>query len=124
RASVLLPYLLIPQIILCGSMIHVESGPPYWLAVVMSPVYWAFRAVQRGATTLPEGFPAFRHYNDIVGESAGGACLALLAQMVALLLTVWALRRKDIATEGPDWLHIIGRRILALLPWRKQPART
>jgi ABC-type multidrug transport system ATPase subunit len=123
RASVLLPYVLIPQIILCGSMIHVESGVPYWLAVTLSPVYWAFRAVQRGATALPEGFPARRHFDDFVGDSVGGACLALVLQMVvALLLTVWSLRRKDIATELPDWLHIVGRRALALLPWRKQAA--
>jgi ABC transport system ATP-binding/permease protein len=124
RASVLLPYVLIPQIILCGSMIQVDGGIPYWLAVALSPVYWAFRALQRGATTLPEGFPARRNFHDLVGDSVGGACLALLLQMgVALLLTAWSLRRKDIATEGPDWLHIIGRRVLALLPWRKQPAR-
>jgi ABC transport system ATP-binding/permease protein len=124
RASVLLPYVLIPQIVLSGSMIHVESGVPYWLAVTLSPVYWAFRAIQRGATTLPEGFPAYRHYDDVAGDSVGGACLALVVQMVAaLLLTVWALRRKDIATEVPDWLHILGRRVLALLPWRKQAAR-
>jgi ABC-type multidrug transport system ATPase subunit len=93
RANALLPYVLIPQIVLAGGMIPIHGGVLHALAVTLSPVYWAYRAVHRGATTvLPPDFPLRQHYNDSVAL----ACAALAVQMVVLLAaTLWFLRRKD-----------------------------
>jgi hypothetical protein len=92
RANTLLPYVLIPQMILGGGIMSVNSGPLYYLAVTLSPVYWAYRAVHLGASALPAGFPGHTNYTDGVGLP----CLALLVQMVVLLgLTAWFLKRKD-----------------------------
>jgi ABC-type multidrug transport system ATPase subunit len=93
RANSLLPYVLIPQIILGGAIMQFSQGPLYWLAFVASPVYWAYRAMHRGASRLPHFIPGYVDYN----ESVGLACLALVVQMVVLLLaTAWFLRRKDV----------------------------
>jgi hypothetical protein len=92
RANTLLPYVLIPQMILGGGILTVEKGVLYYLAVSLSPVYWAYRAVHLGASALPKGFPGHTSYADGVALP----CLALLAQTVVLLLvTAWFLRRKD-----------------------------
>jgi ABC-type multidrug transport system ATPase subunit len=92
RASTLLPYVLIPQIILCGGLLAVEEEPLRTLAYVGSPAYWGFRAVRLGATELPSIFPWAAKYND----NPWLACAALALQTVALLiLTGWFLRRKD-----------------------------
>src|SRR5262249_25226590 len=53
RASALLPYVLIPQMILGGGVIMIKEGIIYWLAVIFSPVYWAFRAIRVGECELP-----------------------------------------------------------------------
>jgi ABC-type multidrug transport system ATPase subunit len=93
RANALLPYVLIPQIILGGGIMPIKDGPLHAIAVVLSPVYWAFRAIRRGATELPDVLPYHMNYNDSVGL----ACAALVAQMfVLLLLTAWFLKRKDV----------------------------
>jgi ABC-type multidrug transport system ATPase subunit len=93
RASTLLPYVLIPQIILGGGILPVKDGVLYAIALVTSPAYWAFRAVRRGATSLPADLPYHMAYSDSVWL----ACLALLVQTAALLaLTGWFLRRKDV----------------------------
>jgi ABC-type multidrug transport system ATPase subunit len=95
RANALLPYVLIPQIILGGGLLPIRSGSGalHILAFTLSPVYWAFRAVRRGATTLPEELPYHMNYDDSVGL----ACAALTVQMVVLILaTAWFLRRKDV----------------------------
>jgi ABC-type multidrug transport system ATPase subunit len=93
RANALLPYVLIPQIILGGGLITVEHEPLRSLAMALSPVYWAFRGVHRGATSLPIDLPFHRDYND----SLWIVCTALAVQMVVLLgLTAWFLRRKDV----------------------------
>ena len=93
RATALLPYVLIPQIILGGGILPIHSGPLHAAAVLLSPAYWGFRAVRRGATTLPADLPFTMSYNDSVGL----ACLALALQAVALLvLSAWALRQKDV----------------------------
>jgi ABC-type multidrug transport system ATPase subunit len=93
RANALLPYVLIPQIILGGGIMPIRDGPLHAIAVVLSPVYWAFRAIRRGATGLPEILPYHMNYNDSVGL----ACAALAAQMVGLLLlTAWFMKRKDV----------------------------
>jgi hypothetical protein len=96
RANALLPYVLIPQIILAGGLIPITSGVLRVLAVTLSPVYWAYRAVHRGATTiLPPDFPFHQEYNDSVAL----VCAALALQMAALVAaTVWFLRRKDVGT--------------------------
>src|SRR5262249_29209976 len=93
RASALLPYVLIPQIILGGGLIAVTREPLRSLAMTLSPVYWAFRGVHRGATTLPRDLPFHMDYDDTVWL----VCAALVVQMVVLLgLTAWFLRRKDV----------------------------
>ena len=92
RANTLLPYVLIPQIILGGGLLSVNEQPLRGLAQVLSPVYWAFRGVHRGATTFPKDFPFHMDYDDSVWI----ACAALVVQMtVLLMLTAWFLRRKD-----------------------------
>src|SRR5439155_1675672 len=48
RANALLPYVLIPQMILGGGVIAVREGAIYWLAVTLSPGYWAYRGIRRG----------------------------------------------------------------------------
>jgi ABC-type multidrug transport system ATPase subunit len=93
RANALLPYVLIPQIILGGGIMPVREGPLHLIAVLLSPVYWAYRAIRRGATTLPEVLPLHVDYDDSVGL----ACAALAAQMIVLLLlTAWFMKRKDV----------------------------
>ncbi len=93
QANTLLPYVLIPQIILGGGILSVKEGVMYYLAVLFSPAYWGYRAVHRGATHLPLDVPVAMNYNDNVSL----ACAALTVHMVILLgLIVWFLRRKDV----------------------------
>ncbi len=92
-ANALLPYVLIPQMILGGGFLAVGHGFLSWAAMLLSPVYWAYRAVHLGASRLPAMFPAHTDSPDNVWLP----CQALLAQMaVLLLLTAWFLRRKDV----------------------------
>jgi ABC-type multidrug transport system ATPase subunit len=92
RANTLLPYVLIPQLILGGGMMPLGSGVLYYLAAALSPVYWAYRAVHLGGSTLPRGYPGHVDYPDGLTLP----CLALAGQAVVLLaLTAWALRRKE-----------------------------
>jgi ABC-type multidrug transport system ATPase subunit len=94
RANTLLPYVLIPQIILGGGIMQFSQGPLYWLACAASPVYWAYRAIHLGASRLPEYIPGYVNYH----ESVSLACAALAVQTVLLLLaTAWFLRRKDVS---------------------------
>jgi ABC-type multidrug transport system ATPase subunit len=93
RANALLPYVLIPQMILAGGILSVESGALHVLAVTLSPVYWAYRAIHLGASELPADFPGYVAYEDGLRLP----CLALAAQAAALLaLTWWFLKRKDV----------------------------
>ncbi|MBV9125500.1 MAG: ABC transporter permease, partial [Planctomycetes bacterium] len=93
RANTLLPYVLIPQIILGGGIMPIREGLLLVVAQICSPAYWAYRAVRRGATLLPSDLPAHMDYND----SAWLASAALGVQiLVLLLLTAWFLRRKDV----------------------------
>jgi hypothetical protein len=110
RASVLLPYMLIPQIILCGSMISVTEGVPHYLATVCSPVYWAYRAIHLGSKALPEKWSAHEPYQDGIGVPCAALGIQLL---VLLLLTIWCLRRKDVGGDLPDWLSKIRTKIAA-----------
>jgi hypothetical protein len=92
RANALLPYVLIPQMILGGGFLSVSDGALYWLAAILSPVYWAYRAVHLGASSLPAGFPGHVDYPDTVLLP----CEALIAQTVVLLaFTAWCLRRRE-----------------------------
>jgi hypothetical protein len=91
RANALLPYVLIPQLILGGGFLDVSHGLMHYLAAALSPVYWAFRAVHLNADKLPKGYPQRVDYTDNLWLP----CLALDAQAVVLLgLTAWFLRRK------------------------------
>jgi ABC-type multidrug transport system ATPase subunit len=92
RANALLPYVLIPQMILGGGILSVNSGGLYWLAMAISPVYWGFRATHLGAHDLPRAFPGYAPYAD----DALGPCLALVTQTAVMLAMTWAfLRRKQ-----------------------------
>jgi ABC-type multidrug transport system ATPase subunit/pSer/pThr/pTyr-binding forkhead associated (FHA) protein len=92
RANALLPYVLIPQLILGGGVLDVQHGLLAILAMALSPVYWAYRAVHLGAGTLPAGFPGHVDYAD----GLGWPCLALVIQTIVMLAaTAWALRRKE-----------------------------
>jgi ABC-type multidrug transport system ATPase subunit len=92
RANALLPYVLIPQIILGGGILPVKSGPLFWIAWLLSPVYWGFRAVRTGETTLPPDLSAHMDYNDALWIPAA----ALVVQISGmLLLATFALRAKD-----------------------------
>ncbi len=93
RANALLPYVLIPQMILGGGIISVNTGLLSYLAMALSPVYWAYRAVRLGAHDLvPPKFPGHVPYEDGVALP----CAALAAQALIMLgLTAWFLRRKD-----------------------------
>jgi ABC-type multidrug transport system ATPase subunit len=93
RANALLPYVLIPQIILGGGIMPVKGGLLYWLAVILSPVYWAYRAVRTGTTDLPD----YTGYRMDYAELPWVACLALAVQGAVLLaLTAWFLKAKDL----------------------------
>jgi ABC transport system ATP-binding/permease protein len=93
RATTLLPYVLVPQIILGGGIMAVKAGALWLIAVTASPAYWAFRAVRRGVPQLPAEVPQRIDYDDSPWLSAA----ALLIQItVLLLLTAWCLRRKDV----------------------------
>jgi ABC-type multidrug transport system ATPase subunit len=93
RANALLPYVLIPQIILGGGLLPVKHEPLRGLAMTLSPVYWAYRGIHRGAAKLPEELPMHMDHD----ESVWRVCAALGVQMVLLLaLTAWFLRRKDV----------------------------
>ena len=54
RANVLLPYVLIPQIILGGGILTINEEPLETLAKGLSPAYGAYRAIHRGVAQLPE----------------------------------------------------------------------
>jgi ABC-type multidrug transport system ATPase subunit len=93
RANALLPYVLIPQIILGGGLLPVKHEPLRGLAMALSPVYWAYRGIHRGAAALPPELPMHMDYDDRVWVP----CVALLVQIVVLLvLTGWFLRLKDV----------------------------
>ncbi|MBI3407000.1 MAG: ATP-binding cassette domain-containing protein [Planctomycetes bacterium] len=93
QANALLPYVLIPQIILGGGVLSVREGVLYYVATAFSPAYWGYRAVHRGATRLPPDVPVAMSYDDNVLL----ACLALAVQTAILLgLAAWFLRRKDV----------------------------
>jgi ABC-type multidrug transport system ATPase subunit len=93
RANNLMPYVLIPQIILGGGFLQVSSGPLYWLSFAASPVYWAYRAIHLGASQLPAFMPG---YVDAI-EGVTLPCVALTVQMVVMLVaTAWFLRQKDV----------------------------
>jgi hypothetical protein len=84
---------LIPQIILGGGILMIRDGPLWWLAILLSPAYWAYRVVRTGETTiLPPDFPGHMNYDDSVWIG----CVALVIQTAVLLvLTAWFLRQKD-----------------------------
>jgi ABC-type multidrug transport system ATPase subunit len=98
RANALLPYVLIPQLILGGGIVAVNEGLLKVMAMVLSPVYWAYRGVHLGAgpdadPAFPSDFPFYRPYPDGMLLP----CLALAAQALVLLLaTAWFMKRKDV----------------------------
>jgi ABC-type multidrug transport system ATPase subunit len=89
RASTLLPYVLIPQIILGGGFLVIRDGLLFVIAAAVSPVYWAFRAVRTGETELPADLPITMQYQD----SLWLPCTVLIAQTAVLLLLTFGLLR-------------------------------
>ena len=95
RANALLPYVLIPQIILGGGIMAVEMQPLKSIAMMVSPVYWAYSVIRSGASTLPSYFPGANGALEV--DQIWLPCLALVVQLVVLLLaTAWFLRQKDV----------------------------
>ncbi|MBI1831939.1 MAG: ABC transporter permease, partial [Planctomycetes bacterium] len=93
RANALLPYVLIPQIILGGGIMPIKHGVLEWLAWLLSPEYWAFRAIRLGETKLPSLMEDNRMVYD---DTLWLPCVVLLAETLVLLIaTAWFLRRKD-----------------------------
>jgi len=93
RANALLPYVLIPQIILGGGIMPIKYGVLEWLAWVLSPEYWAFRAIRTGETTLPEIMQDNRMTYD---DNLWLPCAVLIGEtLVMLIATAWFLHRKD-----------------------------
>jgi ABC-type multidrug transport system ATPase subunit len=91
KANALLPYVLIPQMLLGGGFLPIRHGVMYWLAAIGSPVYWAYRAARQGAHRFPESLPFSSPFLD----NAVIPCEALAVQtVVMLLLTAVFLRRK------------------------------
>src|SRR5262249_40788174 len=79
RATALLPYVLIPPIILSGGILPFKSPSIlFWVAAILSPVYWGYRAIHLGAKDMPESYPFHMNYED----SVLGPCLAMVAQTV------------------------------------------
>jgi ABC-type multidrug transport system ATPase subunit len=95
RANALLPYVLIPQIILGGGIMPIRHGLLEWLAWTLSPEYWAFRAIRQGTHGLPDVLAEGRtDYQDSLWLP--GAAL-LVQAAIMLVLTAWFLRRKDVS---------------------------
>jgi ABC-type multidrug transport system ATPase subunit len=96
RASTLLPYVLIPQMIFGGGFLAVRDGSlMYYVAAILSPVYWAYRAIRLGAHD--ERLKTYPFYST-AAEGIAWPCVALAVQTLALLLlTAWFLRRKDVS---------------------------
>lgn len=93
RANALLPYVLIPQIILGGAIIPIRGEPISTLSALISPVCWGFRAVHRGSHLLPSYHP-FHLTEDFKVVTV---VVALTIQMVVMLgLTGWFLKLKDV----------------------------
>lgn len=93
RATAMLPYVLIPQIILGGAIIPVKGEPITTLAAVLAPVNWAFRAIHRGADKLPPYHPLQQAFDWPVST----VCWILGGQLVVLLAaTAWFMKRKDV----------------------------
>jgi hypothetical protein len=93
RAATLLPYVLIPQIILGGGILRMDSPLLRVCSYVASPAYWAYRAIRTGETTLPASFPWRTDYDDNLWLPFA----ALSALVLGLLLaTAWLLRRWDV----------------------------
>jgi hypothetical protein len=93
RASTLLPYVLIPQIILGGGIMAVSSQPLWTLSHVSSPVYWAYR----GTIKVPPFMPDYFKIDMYMEPGIGWPLAALGIQIVVLMaLTVVAMRAKDV----------------------------
>lgn len=93
RANALLPYVLIPQIILGGGIMPVKDGVLWFLAAVFSPVYWAYRAVHTGTSELPSFISYHMDYPD--SFVLPGAVM-LLEIVLFLGTTAWFLKQKDV----------------------------
>jgi ABC transport system ATP-binding/permease protein len=92
RANALLPYVLIPQLILGGGFLGVSDGALKYLAMGLSPVYWAYRAVHLGGSQVAAELPGYVPYADHVVLP----CVMLLVETVVLLgATAFFLRRKE-----------------------------
>jgi hypothetical protein len=92
KVNTLLPYVLLPQIILGGGVLTIADGVLFYTAAMLSPAYWAFRAARTGETTLPPQIFGKLEYEDTIWLPLVGM---LVQTAVLLVLTAWFLRRKD-----------------------------
>jgi ABC-type transport system involved in multi-copper enzyme maturation permease subunit len=93
RASTLLPYVLIPQIILGGAIIAIKGQPLRFLSDTLSPVFWAYQGIHRGSENLPDYHPMHQYAPPTVAF----AFLALTIHLFLLLLaTACFLKKKDV----------------------------
>jgi hypothetical protein len=64
------------------------------LASLVSPCYWAYRALHHGTSKLPTYFVPQYHSPDY---SIAATYVALSIQLIAMLgIAAWLLRRKDL----------------------------
>ena len=93
--AMLLPYVLIPQIILGGGILSLEMPLLKATAMTLSPAFWAYDAIRSGAAAVPDYIPELKPPNT--PDDLWLPCIALSIQIVVLLLaTAWFLRQKDV----------------------------
>ena len=92
-ATAAAPYVLIPQILLCGASLPILSKTMEFFAGVLSPVYWANRALRTNTRHVPSVLWQFRENGDPPlwqNYAALGAYVGVI-----LVVTLWQLKRKD-----------------------------
>jgi ABC transport system ATP-binding/permease protein len=84
QATATSTYFLVAQLLLGGGVVELAGTILAPIAWAVSPPYWAYRAMARGMTTLPEDFPSRRLYEgDVLINCLPLAMQALLALIVA-----------------------------------------
>jgi hypothetical protein len=75
-----------------GSIAPLENIYLLAFAMLVSPVYWGFRAVHLNTRTLPEKLPGYADHLDDIWMPCGAL---LLQSVILLVLAVAYLKRKD-----------------------------
>jgi hypothetical protein len=93
RANALTPYVLIPQIMLCGAFIPVTSLGIKLPAELFSPVFWSYRALRCGTDLIPSILPQYDAAGDVPLWHSVVAMSLYTA--VLLVLALYLLRLKE-----------------------------